>query len=89
MFCILLLHRQQCESVTSPKCAAVFSQPYYKPVDGREESESLNFAMVAEISDQFCRNALLIYACYYAFPPCDNDTGADLLIDTYNLTVHQ
>ena len=54
----------------------MFSQSYYMPVAGREESET--FAIVTEISDQldsFCSNALLIYACYFMHPPCDPIRG--------------
>ena len=73
-FCILPLYSHQCEPVRLVECAAVFPQPYYIPVDDRE----LNFDIVTEISDHFCRNALLIHACFFASPPCDNETGAGL-----------
>ena len=79
--CIIFLCSQpQCVPVTTSVCPEVFSQLYYIPVAGREESET--FDIVTEISDQldlFCKNALDIYACYFIYPPCDPDRGTCLI----------
>ena len=79
----------QCITVTISACAAVFPQPYYIPVAGREENET--FAIVTEISDQldpFCSNALITFACYFIHPPCDPDRGTmGLIIIIYGCTL--
>ena len=63
----------QCVPVTTSSCTDALPHPYYIPVAGGEENEM--FAIVTEISDPFCSNALVIYACLFIHPPCDPDRG--------------
>ena len=73
----VLLHRPpQCVPITNSACTAVFPQPHYIPVTGRDESKT--FEIVTEISDQldlFCSDALFVYACHFTHPPCDPENG--------------